>query len=236
MNISGSGSLPGGDYGEDIRISGSGSIKGSISCTGLTISGSGHVYGEVNCHGKVHVSGSGKIDGALHAAEVHVSGSTHIDGPATVDQKMHVSGAAHVLSLRCGELESSGALKASGDVSAEKITIRGAIRCEGLINAENVDVDMGGDCYADAIGGSVILIRDGAIRGLISRLFKSAGNIFTVKNSIEGDDITLFNVVADTVIGRNVRIGDGCRIRHVIYGESIDISEKSEVELYEPSN
>ena len=236
MNISGSGSLPGGDYGEDIRISGSGSIKGSISCTGLAISGSGHVYGEVNCHGAIRVSGSGRIDGAVHAADIQVSGSTHFDGPATVDGKMHVSGAAHITSLHCGELVSSGALKAAGDVSAETITVRGAINSEGLINAENIDVEMGGDCYADAIGGSVILIRNGAVRGLLARLFKGAGSIFTVRTNIEGDDITLSNVVADTVIGRNVRIGDGCRIRQVIYSELINISEKAEVELYEPSN
>ena len=47
MVISGSGSLPGGDYNEEVRISGSGVINGNISCTEFSISGSGEVRGNI---------------------------------------------------------------------------------------------------------------------------------------------------------------------------------------------
>ena len=77
MKIAGSGSLPGGDYNEEIIISGSGKITGSASCTEFKISGSGKVAGDLRCSGQFGISGSGHINGSLLAPEVKVSGSGH---------------------------------------------------------------------------------------------------------------------------------------------------------------
>lgn len=234
MKIAGSGSLPGGDYNEEIIISGSGKITGSASCTEFKISGSGKVAGDLRCSGQFGISGSGHINGSLLAPEVKVSGSGHVDG-AVQTGKCHVSGSFHTGSVDCNELHSSGAIHSDGDISVEDVVIHGSVRCGGLLNGERIDVECDGRSSADSIGGSFIKIRKkGVIAGLFQRLFGGKdADCFQVAGSVEGDVIDLEYTVAESVVGRDVRIGPGCRIKRVLYTETADISPDAEVESCE---
>ncbi len=238
MKIAGSGSLPGGDYNEEISISGSGKITGNASCTGLSIAGSGKVQGDLVCRGKVSVGGSGSVAGNLTAETFSVSGSSKVFGAVDVSGEFKVAGSCHTGSVRSGRLAVAGSLNADGDISAEDAVIRGGINCKGLINAEHFEAEIGGDSFADSIGGGTISIRDRkSAQGWLSRIWsRRGGYMFTVANSIEGDVISLQNVIADTVIGRDVTIGPGCRIRRVVYTNHIEISAEAEVAQYEESN
>ena len=238
MKIAGSGSLPGGDYNEEISISGSGKITGNAGCTGLNIAGSGKVQGDLVCRGKVSIGGSGSVVGNLTAETFAVSGSSKIGGAADVSGEFKVAGSCHAGSVRSGRFSVAGAFTSEGDVSAEDAVIRGSINCKGLINAEHLEAEIGGDSFADSIGGGTITIRDRrSVQGWLSRIWSRRGGfVFTVTNSIEGDVIDLQNVIADTVIGRDVTIGPGCRIRHVVYSNHIEISADAEVLQYEESD
>ena len=230
MKIAGSGSLPGGDYNEEIVISGSGKVTGSASCAEFRISGSGKVDGDLRCSGKFSSSGSGHVNGSLQAPEVHISGSGHVDG-AVQTGKCHSSGSFHTGSVDCNELHSSGALHSEGDISGEDVVIRGAVYCGGLLNGERIDVEFDTKSSADSIGGSFIKIRKkGVIAGLFQRLFggKNA-DCFQVAGSVEGDVIDIEYVAAESVVGREVHIGPGCSIGRVLYTESVDISPEAEV-------
>ena len=44
---------------------------------------------------------------------------------------------------------------------------------------------------------------------------RSEAGIITVNGTVEGDEIYLENVVAETVIGKKVTIGEGCKIGKV---------------------
>ena len=230
MVISGSGSLPGGDYMEEVRISGSGKVNGSISCTELSISGSGKVCGDLRSEGKASISGSGSVEGDAQVKEFAVSGSGHVHGELK-GEKCSVAGSFHVGSVSVQELSSSGSIHVCGDLSAEQAVIRGAIYADGLINAENLDVAFESDSRADSIGGSTVKIRKkGVVHGLLDRIFKAGKEgTFQVKGSIEADEIDIEYVEADTVVGRNVVIGPGCKIKHLSYSESIKISPEAEV-------
>ena len=238
MKIAGSGSLPGGDYNEEINISGSGRITGNVSCTGMNIAGSGRVDGNLACNGELHISGSGKIAGAVRAGCIHTSGSASIDGPASVNEEIHISGSMHSGPVRCTLLRVSGSAKADGDVSAEEVVIRGAIHAAGLINAEKIDMELGGNSDADSIGGSTIEVRSrAASRNLFARIFSGgAFSTLTVANSIEGDLISLENTVAASVTGRIVKIGPNCRIGQVYYSEGVEISPEASVDRYDMIN
>ncbi|MBP5463262.1 MAG: polymer-forming cytoskeletal protein [Lachnospiraceae bacterium] len=238
MNIAGSGSLPGGDYNEGIHIAGSGRVNGNVSCTEMCISGSGKVAGNLLCSDKLKVSGSGHIDGSVQAHTVGISGSAHIEGPVTSDGEVHVAGSMHSGAIRCAILKCSGSLHADGDISAEEAVIRGAVHTPGLINAERVDIEIGGDSDADSIGGSTIDIRSrGSRKNFFARLLGGGDEcIMTVANSIEGDQITLENVVAQVVTGRIVKIGKNCSIRQVWYSDGVEISPDANVDRYDMIN
>lgn len=231
MVISGSGSLPGGDYQEEIRISGSGKVNGSVSCTGLSISGSGKVCGDLRSEGNVSISGSGSVEGNAEVKTFSVSGSGSVSG-ALKGEQCSVAGSFQVGNVSVQKLSSSGSIQVKGDLSAEQAVIRGGVYADGLINAEDLDVAFETDSRADAIGGSTIKIRKkGAVHGLLDRIFKAGKDgTFQVKGSIEGDEIDIEYVEADTVVGRNVTIGPGCKIKHLSYSGKAKISPDAEVE------
>lgn len=63
MKISGSSTMPGGEYGS-VSISGAGKVNGSLKCEELHCSGAAKVQGDVDCAGELHTSGAGKIAGS----------------------------------------------------------------------------------------------------------------------------------------------------------------------------
>ena len=240
MNIAGAGALPGGVYDDSIHISGSGKITGNASCTDFHCSGAGRIEGDLMCQNEFHCSGSCKVMGALLAASVSASGSLACDSTVTVKGQLKVSGSFHAGgTVVAGEFRSSGASTTDGDISADLIKASGKIVCRGLMNGDTIDIRFDGDSGADCVGGRNIQIRrgdfsGGAISGLFRKMFgKSDGN-FTVTGSIEGDEIYLENVSAETVTGRVVTIGPGCNIGKVFYNETAGISTDAVVGDSEP--
>lgn len=231
MEISGSGNFPGGDYNEEITISGSGNVNGNASCTGLSISGSGHVNGNLFCKGNAKISGSGTVDGNLEAIEVAISGSGKVNGTIKCE-KCSVSGMMNTEGITTNELNVSGMINVGGDISAEDAVIHGAVNADGLINAERIDIIFDSASRADSIGGSRVKIRrKGVISGFISKLFKGKNSeCFKVKGSIEGDVIDIEYVMADSVIGNEINIGEGCRIGSVTCTGTINVSPDAVVE------
>ena len=241
MKVSGSGSIPGGEY-ENVRISGSGKCHGNIKCISFHASGSAHCASSVECTEGFHVSGSGHVEGDVKAGNFHCSGSAHIDGGVEVQTELRASGSCHV-GKNCishGKLRASGSLSVEGEIEAETAHISGVLRCKGLLNAEEVQMTLGrrNSSRVGAIGGSRIVVEYGADSGNVIRLFgfqlgklssSREGIILQVEESIEGDEMTLEGVETPLVVGKNIRIGDGCRIGTVRYSGVLEVSEKATV-------
>ena len=231
MMIAGSGSLPGGDYQEDIKISGSGTVNGNVSCTEFGISGSGKVDGNLVCSGKASISGSGSVQGNVTAKErFTISGSGSVKGEIR-SEKLVVSGSLSCDSVSVEDLTVSGSMKSQGNVSAENAAVHGDIYCGGLINAEKLEVEFESGSGADSIGGSYIKIRrKGVVSGMFRRLIgKKTEGMFKVNGSIEGDVVDLEYVIAESVVGREVKIGPGCIIGSVSYSEKFTGDPSAEV-------
>lgn len=236
MNIAGSGSLPGGIYTESIHISGSGKINGDVSCLDLIIAGSGHIHGNIHSDGSFRTSGSAHAEGNVEAKEFAVSGSCHIDGTVSVNGCAAISGSMKCLSLTANEIQISGGCTIDGDLTAEVARIRGGVRSDGLLNAEDIEIHFSHGARFGSIGGSKIRIvpnadanKRGFLRFLFGKSRKAGDGNMEVLESIEGDEIYLEYVTAETVSGRIVTIGPGCQIGTLTYSESADISPEAEV-------
>ena len=108
----------------------------------------------------------------------------------------------------------------SGDIEAETAVLSGAAEIGGLLNAETVEISANRAVHISAIGGGSIhvLQKDTAT---ILGLFHTSPGCARI-GSIEGDNIELENVEAEIVRGKYVRIGHGCRIGTVEYGENLE--------------
>ena len=251
MKISGSSTMPGGEYGR-VSISGAGKVQGSLKCEELHCSGAAKVHGDVDCAGELHTSGAGKVDGsarcgslsasgAFSAQTVQVEGLASVSGSLRTEQaltadELRASGSLEAGSVHCRALRSSGACRVSGDVEAETAVLSGAVEIGGLLNAETVEISANRAVHIRAIGGSSIrILRKDA--SAFFGLFRAGSGCARV-GSIEGDEIELEDVEAEIVRGRNVRIGEGCRIGCVEYSGTltanpgtVDKSVKTSTEL-----
>jgi cytoskeletal protein CcmA (bactofilin family) len=251
MNIHQAGSvkISKGEY-EEIKVSGSTKIEGPVRCQELWASGSLRAIDLLDCTGEIRASGSSRFD-EVRAGNLKLSGASSARGDVKVQGEMRQSGAFSVGgSLSTEIVDTAGALSVAEDLEAGDCKLSGSVEVGGLINANTLKVHTGGNSSARAIGGETIDISwgtgldkgdrlpvlsgngKGAFVNAIKNLFSffGSGGQFTVTESIEGDDITLENVVCPEVSGRVVKIGKGCQIGRVNYQESLEVSEDAQVD------
>lgn len=234
MKISGSGTVASGEY-ENVSISGSGRMQGFIRCNNFSASGS--ASGErIECADMLKVSGSSSFSEDVKSRKISVSGSFSCGGRIAVDEAISCSGSLKCKqSIKCDTLSVSGGISVAGDIEAETVKISGTLNCGGLVNAENITIKFSRGMEIGSIGGSKIVIykesnAKNRIRlPLLSSFIKGSGDAVCVKNSIEGDEIAIENVVTPEVTGRIVAIGDGCEIDLVQYSDQVEISPKAKV-------
>ena len=233
MNISGSGSIPAGEY-DAIKISGSGTIQGNIKCSEMHVSGSANASGTVECTGEIHVSGACDFDKDIITKTLHVSGALNTDGNIIATDLVHLSGGMNIEgSLKCGTLEEHGGLNVDEDIEAETVSVHGNLVCGGLLNAESIEIEIRDGCLIGSIGGSKIVIRHKKrkfFKNLITISFndKQVRGI-KVQQCIEGDEIDIEHVTCPRVSGRTVKIGEGCEIELLQYSECYEIDPKAKV-------
>ena len=187
----------------------------------------------------VNVIGLGKFDD-IYAKELTVSGSVKVSGNVDVFN-MDVSGAASIggnITLS-GGLDVSGSLVAGGSISCESLDLAGSLKAEELVSgkidssgwltikkgikAEIINVD--GAIESDGVDCNSIQIDISSTRGKITKLLCNTVNIRRQRRifrsaSIKIDEITcktaeLEGVIAKSIIGDDVTLGDGCEVDYV---------------------
>ena len=239
MKISGAGVLSGGEY-EEVRISGSAKLEGSVRCRSFACSGAAKGEGDLSCLEEFRASGSARITGAVRAGSAQVSGSLHC-GSLAAEREGRLSGSVSVDGkLSGGDLRASGSLKVGSGIEAEAFRSSGCLRCQGLLNAETIEIILGRERdTVTAIGGGSVLVSDrpendpahifGSFGAFDLWGRRAAGGSLTVEESIEADDISLVNTICPLVSGRRVVIGPGCKVETVRYSESIEIDPDAQV-------
>jgi cytoskeletal protein CcmA (bactofilin family) len=233
-SLAGAGKLSGGDY-TRVSISGAGKVQGDIKAEELRISGAGKVEGRTEAM-QIVVSGSGAFAGDVVADEMRVSGAARIDGSARV-KELKCSGSYRAKeSLVAEYIKASGQIRVGGDVEADMFKATGGFEIEGLLSADKIEIRLGGKCSAREIGGERIDVRRGGFRergilldGLV-RMFSGGGIAELRVTLVEGDEIHLEDTIADTVRGKSVEIGPGCRIGEVEYTDHLDVHHDARVE------
>lgn len=235
MKISGSSSMPGGEYGR-VSISGAGKVQGSLKCEEMHCSGASNVQGDVDCAGELCTSGAGKVAGSVRCGSLTASGTfsaqtVQVEGLASVSgslrteqaltaDELRASGSLEAGSVHCRALRSSGSCRVNGDVEAETAVLSGAVQIGGLLNAETVEISVNPAVHISAIGGGTIRVLQKDTTTFLG-IFRTSPGCACI-GSIEGDNIELENVEAEIVRGKYVRIGHGCRIGTVEYGENLE--------------
>ena len=226
--ISGAGSLGGGKY-KDVKISGAGNVNGDIECNEFSTSGASNVNGNVKAK-TVKVSGATDIKGNIEAEEIKVSGGAELRGNVKT-KEIKISGATKIKgSLSAETVSISGSVNISEDCEAESFTAKGGFDIGGLLNADTIEISIGGRCRAREIGGGKIDVRKfggNFLAEMLKYIFVQGETLVT--SVIEGDDIYLESTTAKIVRGNNVTIGPNCNIEIVEYRNTVIVDKESKV-------
>jgi len=237
VKINGDGSLTGGLYGA-VTINGAGTVNGDIDCTEYRVNGAGTHNGRLVAQ-TVTVNGTATFNGEIQAHEMTVNGDSSVRDGAGVG-KLNIKGnSSFGGSIASHHVVVRGFLKTGGDCESESFSCEGAFTVAGLLNAGTIDVKLYGPCAAREIGGEKITVRQpGSGFSSFTQLFTFWAEKRLTVDSVEGDDVVLELTTAKTVRGRNVEIGEGCRIDLVEYSGSHKVAPGAvvgEIRLVSPS-
>jgi cytoskeletal protein CcmA (bactofilin family) len=176
----------------------------------LTIDGISKIEGGE--YGTLKIDGMATCKGNLSAEAANVDGMFTGEGDVSVGTFV-CDGMAKIRgNVKAGKLEVNGMLKIDGiKLEADEISCDGMIKLRGEISADVIKAD--GCIDAEEITGDSIYVR--SHRHFFHPFFHHAGSRIKL---IEATTVDLREVVAESVNGKDVRIGRGCRI------DSIDCS------------
>ena len=226
--VSGSGVLDGGCYNR-ISCTGACKVSSDLICREISTSGSFHACGNVDCSGEIRSSGSFHCGGNVETGDMSSSGSTKIEGNLK-SGLLNVPGSLSVDgNISAGEMQVSGSLKAGGDCEADSFTASGSLNVGGIVNADVVKIRLvRSQSTVGSIGGSQVTVERSATAGLLSSLLKPKYGTLEC-DSIEGDQVDIDGVAANTVRGTRVVVRGGCTIGCVEYSEACTVEEGAQV-------
>ncbi|WP_223596514.1 polymer-forming cytoskeletal protein [Neobacillus bataviensis] len=212
--INGLGSSNGGQF-NLVTLNGRGTINDDVECHEFECNGLGTVSGNVTAD-TARVNGNAKFKGTFESEKLTVEGTAKFEQNLNV-KNLRVSGKASVGgSVKCEEIKLRGMLSVGEDCEAEYFKGEYRFAIGGLLNADQVDIKIYGECKAKEIGGQTITVRQHK-GSFISALFKPIFKAQLETELIEGDKIDLENTIARVVRGNQVRIGPNCQIGVVEY-------------------
>jgi cytoskeletal protein CcmA (bactofilin family) len=225
LTINGYGASNGGEFNR-VVLNGKGTVNTDIDCVDFECNGNGFVKG--NLHARTaRISGNGKVAGNVECEAVSIEGRGKMEGNADV-KKLKISGSATVNgSLKSEEVKVRGRLTVGEDCEAEVFKAECHFSIGGLLNADEVDVRIYGECRAEEIGGQTIIIKQKS--SLMGNLFKPFFQNSLEVQLIEGDHIEIENTNAKIVRGNHITIGPNCTIGLVEYTGSLTKNKKANV-------
>jgi cytoskeletal protein CcmA (bactofilin family) len=225
LTINGYGASNGGEFNR-VVLNGKGTVNTDIDCVDFECNGNGFVKG--NLHARTaRISGNGKVAGNVECEAVSIEGRGKMEGNADI-KKLKISGSATVNgSLKSEEVKVRGRLTVGEDCEAEVFKAECHFSIGGLLNADEVDVRIYGECRAEEIGGQTIIIKQKS--SLMGNLFKPFFQNSLEVQLIEGDHIEIENTNAKIVRGNHITIGPNCTIGLVEYTGSLTKNKKANV-------
>ncbi len=225
-----------GGYYKYLDCNGTYTLLGDIHCDRFLTRGLIHSSYSLNAQ---IIDGSGNVNvrRGIRCSTATWSGFSVVHSPMQVTGQLIIRGRF----FSQGECV-AGAVDIDGYASIENLLttdrlIASADLLTGPINAKEASVVFTNRSRITSLKGRHIIIHRRSV-GALASLFLSRSsdteNVLTVTTGIVGNDIDIDHVVTPSVVGVNVVIGPGCRIKNVRYRDSIYIDSAAVVDWYEP--
>jgi len=174
----------------------------------------------------IRIVGHGKFKGIVQANSFKSNGSCKVESDCIAKDFSNI-GHGHFHSIKAEQCYTTGSLLVDTSVNVDTFHASGLIQIADNLTAEEVMIKLH---YKSSIGHIIanknIEIRSNRLSLVnLLRLGRKNGKCST----IQGRQITIEYLDADLVIGEEVMIGAGCKIREVQYSKSLNVSSRSVV-------
>ncbi|ERJ12992.1 polymer-forming cytoskeletal protein [Haloplasma contractile] len=224
LNVFAGATITGGEY-DKIRVFGAAEINGDLKANKMTVYGATEINGKCEVD-EMNIMGACDFKDLVKVRQLSIKGASEFMADVHVDYfKIYGAAEFKASAYRSKEIIIYGAVNTTR-LESDRIVVKGAIECTEQLNADRIEIVTENECKINELVGSELIIRKP--KKILGILKKHGKEEITV-NNIEGDTIELENVTANTVQGKTIKIGPNCKINHIIYQESCDVSEKSTV-------
>lgn len=187
-----------------------------------TLEGIGNISGgEFN---SVHIEGVGNCSGKIKANDIHVEGVFNCSGEIDATY-LYCEGVSNFKeNIRAKKISVEGVLneKRGTKIEAEQIICEGVIKSGGEISSDILDAE--GCIDADEIVGDQIKILSHWHR---NRLLDLINRFHSKVRFMEATTIELSGVRAETVNGKDIKIGPKCQIDNIDCSGTLSVSPDS---------
>lgn len=243
IKVAGNADILPGEY-ESIRIMGNAKSVGDVTAEKMIVMGAADFKGNLQL-GTVSVHGDAVIRGNVKAESLKVNGKLIVEGNCEVNH-LTVNGDFRVsCEVQCNtvtvkgdfilqqklvakDVNVLGDLRTTTDIECDDIKVLGRIQCDGLLNAENVNLYPKGNSYCKEIGASNIKMLRNHNNPVVNLFFKNSfGQIEC--DVVEGDFIEIESAKIRELRGKQIDLVNYCTIEQVEYQDSLIVSENSTV-------
>jgi cytoskeletal protein CcmA (bactofilin family) len=223
IKIVGDNSSAGGLF-NNVSVVGNGIFNSPVDCVYIKVAGDCMINGDLKSVTGV-VAGSINIKGSLSADMFKVAGNMTVDDNTSIKNLITHGNTTIRGNISSEKIDANGYFTIEGNCNSEVFKSKSIVmKLNGLLNADEIDIQIYGGNFVQEIGGEKIMIRRGSesifkrlklIKSMLSPHDMYKGNLTT--DTIEGDEIYLEYTTAKVVRGKNVTIGKGCNIELVEY-------------------
>ena len=206
LTVMGQSTAAGGDFGR-VRIMGQAVVKSPLACERLRVMGQLQARADVSVE-TATIMGQVSCHGDVIAAKLTVMGSLSCSG--------HLS---------ARELKTAGEVVVKGNCGADRALIRGALTVDGLFSADEARIRLHGPCRVREMGMERLIVE--LPRYLWKPRIRRHGTLEA--DVIEADWVDLVHTHARVVRAQVVRLGPGCEIECVEYGQSYEAHPGAQV-------
>lgn len=213
----------------NVSVVGNEIFNSSVDCVYIKVVGNCTINGNLKTVSGV-VAGDINIKGSLSADMLKVAGNMTVDGDKSIKNLITHGNTTINGNISSEKIDANGYFTVKGNCNSEVFKSKSIVlKLNGLLNADDIDIQIYGSNFVREIGGEKIVIKRGSesifkrlklIKSLILSHDMCKGNLTT--DVIEGDEIYLEYTTAKVVRGKNVTIGEGCNIELVEYVDNFN--------------
>lgn len=226
IKIVGDNSSSGGLF-NSVSVVGNGILNSTVDCINIKVVGNCTINGDLKAVSG-SIVGDINIKGNLSAEMFKVAGNMTVDYNTSIKNLTIYGNTTIKGNISSEKIDVNGYFTVEGNCNSELFTSKSIVmKLNGLLNADDIDIQIYGRSAVREIGGEKIMIKAGSesifkrfklIKSMLSPHDMCKGNL--TSDVIEGDEIYLEYTTAKAVRGKNVTIGQGCNIELVEYVNS----------------